>query len=254
MKFHRQTRKLYYDNMYLSYCQAKIVKIESDMIELDATVAFPEGGGQEADHGTFSLENGNILRFVDVKKMYCHIPGIDGYPDVQVGGVVWHQIHQDDLPLMNSLHVGDRIAVQIDIERRARLTLSHTASHLLYVAIGMVRPDAVNLTLGCHIRTDGARFDFGVKERFTSEQISKIEAVANELVSSDASITISAHPQEPDLRSWHCGNYRIACGGTHLSRTGAVGKIFVKRKSLGSGKERVSCSFPHAVIDTADFH
>lgn len=47
MKFHRQTRKRYYENGYLSQCQAAVVKIEADMIELDSTVAFPEGGGRK---------------------------------------------------------------------------------------------------------------------------------------------------------------------------------------------------------------
>lgn len=254
MKFHRKTRKRYYEDPYLSHSDATVVRIEADMVELDATVAFPEGGGQEADHGTIVLADGRILRFVDVKKMYGHTPGIEGYPDVQVDGVIWHKLHVDDQPLLNDLSVGDAVTVRIDIERRARLTLSHTASHILYVAIGQIRPDAIKMTLGCHIRTDGARFDFGVQERFTPEQIAQIEACAHELVLQNAPITMSAHAQEPDLRRWHCETHDIACGGTHLDRTGPVGKLTVKRKSLGSGKERLSCSFPEAVFDQARYH
>lgn len=254
MKFHRQTRKRYYEDSYASHCQASVIKIEADAIELDATVAFPEGGGQEADHGTITLNNGNVLRFIDARKMYGHSPEIDGFPDVHVGGVIWHKVHQDDVPLLSDLHIGDSVTVRIDTNRRARLMLSHTASHILYVAVGIIRPDAVQTTLGCHIRTDGARFDFGVHARFTPEQISQIQACANDLVLRNAVITMSAHPQEPDLRSWHCEQYQIACGGTHLDRTGPVGRLVVKRKSLGSGKERLSCSFPDAVFDTACFH
>ena len=253
MKFHRQTRKRYYEDDSLGQCEARVIKIEADMIELDATVAFPEGGGQEADHGTITLKNGRALRFIDARKMYGHSPGIEGFPDVQVGGVIWHKVHPDDVPFLNELHVDDSVMVAIDTDRRARLTLSHTASHILYVAVGIVRPDAVKATLGCHIRTDGARFDFGVNERFTPEQVSQIEACANELVARDVAIAMSAHSQEPDLRSWHCEQNQIACGGTHLDRTGPVGRLVVKRKSLGSGKERLSCSFPDAVIDTVRF-
>jgi len=253
MKFHRQTRKRYYEDGFLGSCQASVIKIEADMIELDATVAFPEGGGQEADHGTITLDNGSGLRFIDARKMYGHSPGIDGFPDVQVGGVIWHKVHPDDVSLLNQIRIHDSVTVHIDVDRRAWLTLSHTASHILYVAVAAVRPDAVQATLGCHIRSDGARFDFGVNERFTPDQVSQIEAHANDLVLCDAAITMSAHPQEPDLRSWHCEQHRIACGGTHLDRTGPVGRLVVKRKSLGAGKERLSCSFPDAVVDTARF-
>jgi len=253
MKFHRQTRQCYYEDNYLSHCQASVSKIEGDMVELDVTVAFPEGGGQEADHGTITLNNGHVLRFIDARKMYGHSPGIDGFPDVQVGGVIWHKVHPDDVSHLSDLHIGDSVTVRIDKDRRAHLMLSHTASHILYVAVGIIRPDAVQATLGCHIRTDGARFDFGVDGRFTPEQISQIEACANDLVLRNAAITMSAHPQEPDLRSWHCEQYQIACGGTHLDRTGPVGRLVVKRKSLGSGKERLSCSFPDAVFDTTRF-
>ncbi len=254
MKFHRQTRKRYYEDSYAGHCQASVIKIEANMIELDATVAFPEGGGQEADHGTITLNNGRVLRFIDVRKMYGHAPGINGFPDVQVGGVIWHKVHPDDVSLLSDLHIGDNVAICIDTDRRACLSLSHTASHILYVAVDMIRPDAVQSTLGCHIRTDGARFDFGVSERFTAEQISQIEACANDLVLRNAAITMSANPQEPDLRSWHCEQHQIACGGTHLNRTGPVGRLVVKRKSLGTGKERLSCSFPDAVFDTTRFY
>jgi alanyl-tRNA synthetase len=55
MKFERRTQKLYYEDFFLSEAAAKIVKVGPDYIELDATVAYPEGGGQEADQGTISL-------------------------------------------------------------------------------------------------------------------------------------------------------------------------------------------------------
>ena len=131
MKFHRQTRKRYYEDGYASQCQARVIKIEVDTIELDVTVAFPEGGGQEADHGTITLNNGCAPRFIDARKMYGHSPGIDGFPDVQVGGVIWHKVHPDDVSFLNDLHIGDSVTVRIDMDRRARLMHSHTASPIL---------------------------------------------------------------------------------------------------------------------------
>ena len=48
MKFERQTRRLYDSHPYLCETSARIIKIGADFLELDATVAFPEGGGQES--------------------------------------------------------------------------------------------------------------------------------------------------------------------------------------------------------------
>lgn len=254
MKLERQTHKLYYEDSYLSQVQARIVKVGSDFIELDATVAYPEGGGQEADQGCISLPDGRSLRFIGAKKLYGYFTGLPDFPDVQVEGVIWHMIHPDDQAILRELELGITVSVSIDINRRARLALSHTASHLLYLAVGFERPDAIQSTRGCHIKMNGARFDFGVIERFTSEQISQIQASANQFVVCAAKITISAHPTMPDARRWHCQHHVIPCGGIHLDSAAPVGLMQVRRKGLGTGKERLSCDFPNAVFDLARYH
>lgn len=254
MKLDRRTCKLYYEDFYLSQADAKIVKVGPDYIELDATVAYPEGGGQEADQGIISLRDGRNIRFIGAKRLYGHLPGLPDFPGVQVEGVIWHLIHPDDQTMLTGLEISAAVTVSIDIERRARLSLSHTASHLLYLGVGMHRPDAIRSTLGCHIKSDGARFDFGVTERISNEQLREIEASANEFVARDAKITISAHSTTPDARMWHCEGHVIPCGGTHLDCSAPVGMLQVHRKSLGTGKERLSCDFPAAVFNTGRYH
>jgi Ser-tRNA(Ala) deacylase AlaX len=254
MKFERRTQKLYYDDFFLSQAKVKVVKVGPDYIELDATVAYPEGGGQEADHGTITLADGRVLRFIWAKKVYAHLSGLAEFPDVQVDGVIWHTIHPDDVAMLAEVQHGSDATVAIDVERRARLSLSHTASHLLYLGVGKFRPDAIKGTLGCHIKTDGARFDFGVEDRFTNEEIAKIEEEANAFVARDVKITVSAHPEAPDARLWHSDGHTIPCGGTHLDHAAPVGRMQVKRKGLGAGKERISCVFPDADFALAGYH
>jgi Ser-tRNA(Ala) deacylase AlaX len=254
MKFERRTQKLYYEDFFLSETTAKVIKVGTDYIELDATVAYPEGGGQEADQGTISLADGRVLRFIWAKKVYAHMSGLPEFPDVQVDGVIWHMIHPDDQSLLNEVCTAVDVTVAIDIERRARLSLSHTASHLVYLGVSKFRPDAVKNTLGCHIKTDGARFDFGVAERFTSDELAKIEEEANGFVIRDALISVSAHPAAPDARLWHTEGQTIPCGGTHLDHAALVGSLQIKRKGLGAGKERISCVFPHADFAFARYH
>ena len=253
-KLNRSTRKLYYTDCYLSQTRARVVKTGPDFIELDVTVAFPEGGGQESDCGTIVLDDGSVLRFIEAKRLYGNWSGLADMPGLQVDGVIWHVIHPDDCTILARVAGDADVTEHIDVERRARLSLSHTASHLLYLGVGMHRPDAIAHTIGCHIKEDGARFDFGVSERFSAGQIAHIEARANEFVQQAAAITVSAHASVPDARLWHCEGHVIACGGTHLDNAAAVGALQVRRKSVGAGKERLACSFPYAVLDLARYH
>ncbi|KXU82513.1 synthetase [Paraburkholderia monticola] len=254
MRLNRRTTKLFYNDAYLAACETHVVKVDGAWVELADTVAYPEGGGQDSDHGTIAFHDGTVLRFIHAKKMYGHAAGVPGFPDIQVDGVVLHQIHADDQHLLACLVPETHVKVSIDVTRRAALSVSHSASHLLYLAVGLHRPDAVADTLGCHIKIGGTRFDFGVDQRFTAEDLGKIQETANELVRRDLAIHLSAHPDVPDARVWHCDDHVIPCGGTHIERTGLIGEITVRRKSLGIGKERISCEFPHAHIQTDRYH
>ena len=245
----RTTRKRYYEDPYLACCQAHVVRSGKGYIELDSTVAYPEGGGQESDRGVIHLDGGRRVRFVEAKRMYGYAPRLDGFPDIQVDGVIWHMIHPDDWFVAAGIVEGMPVSVEIDVERRARLTLSHTASHLVYVGIGLYRPDAIPGILGCHIKPEGARFDFKVAERFTPEDVEAITAFANDLVCRDAPVRVEPHAVHADARIWRCEAHQMPCGGTHLASTGSIGPLKVRRKCLGAGKERLSCEFVDAALD-----
>lgn len=253
--FERNTEKLYYQDRYLASCTATIVKIGADHIELDRTVAFPEGGGQEADTGVIGrYRNGVKVRFVGARKVYATPIQLEGMPEVSIGGVVWHAIHPDDQALLAQFEVGDAVVLQIDALRRERLSVSHTASHLLYLGVQRYRPEAVDNTLGCHISEHGARFDFGVGSRFESDEIEQIACYANGLVAEEAAVEVFHHQAYLDARFWRCGEAVIPCGGTHLDSTGIVGELRLKRRSMGTGKERLACEFPNAKIDLSRYH
>ncbi|MCW5254950.1 alanyl-tRNA editing protein [Verminephrobacter aporrectodeae subsp. tuberculatae] len=254
MIFNRRTRRLYYEDFLLYKAPARVVRIEDDSIELDATVAYPEGGGQEADHGTIVLDDGTVLRFDDAKKLYLHPAGLAEFPGLQVGGVIKHVIVPEDRLLLRQASLGAPVVVQIDVERRARLALSHTASHLLYLGISQVRPEAIESTIGCHIRPHGARFDFAVENRFEADELARIELVANAYVQSNALVSVSAHAAEPDARLWHCDGRVIPCGGIHLTSAASIGPLQVRRRGLGRGKERISCEFPQAMPALDGYH
>ena len=253
-KLNRTTRKFYYEDPWLAQCQARVVRVGDACIELDATVAYPEGGGQESDIGVIVAENGNSVGFVHAKKVYGNALLLADFPDIQVDGIIEHMINPGDADLLREIKVGQQVLISIDTRRRAQLSLSHTASHLLYLGVAEVRSDAVAATLGCHIKTDGARFDFGVETRFSPEELAEIERIANEYVDRDSAISVYSHAEHYDARYWECEGRIIPCGGTHLDSTRSIGTISVRRKSLGKGKERISCTFEQSQADTSRFH
>jgi Ser-tRNA(Ala) deacylase AlaX len=245
MKFSRTTRKVFYEKPMLFALETTFIKCIEDCIELEATIAYPEGGGQESDVGILTTDTVS-LRFIHAKKRYAHSPLLSDFPGIQVDGIVLHQIHPDDIDKMPLLKEGEAVVIKIDVEKRYAHSLSHTASHLLYAAVMTHRPDVVQQTLGCHIKSGAARFDFATQNRFTIDELAAMQIMASDLSKQALPIFISAHPEVPDARIWCCDQYRIPCGGTHLSSTLPIGDLQLSRKSLGAGKERIICQFPQA--------
>lgn len=235
----RTTIKRYYENPEELECKARIVGIYDLAIELDQTIAYPEGGGQEADHGKIRLlENPNIaIEFNDAQICDAIPILIDGFPGIKTGGIILHKVENRD-ELIN-FNVGDEVLLRIDRDRRRKMSLNHSAAHILYWAIDLCRPGVVGNTIGCHIKTDGARLDFLVEDRFNQEEINKIEELANELIRGGCSITMSSREDCPDARYWECNGYVIPCGGTHVKNTNELPLLKVQRKNIGKGKERL---------------
>lgn len=249
----RTTDKLYHQDQYLCRASACVSALHGEAIELDRTVAFPEGGGQEADIGTIETPVGTF-RFIWTKRLYATPLSIEGFTGAKGGGVILHLIHPDDIEGLAALEVGMPVTVHIDVERRARLTLSHTASHFLYAAALHHQPALKAVTIGCHIKEDGARFDFLTDDAFDAGDVGAIEAEANRLMADNLPIITDCLETHEEARFWQYGDLYIPCGGTHLERPGAVGPLQVRRKNTGRGKERLICAFSEARIDISPYY
>jgi Ser-tRNA(Ala) deacylase AlaX len=244
--FSRFTQRIYNKHPLLTYAKAKIIKIGKNYIELDKTIAYPEGGGQESDVGTITLIDPQIsLSFNYVQKMYTNTLILENFPEIQANGVIWHHIIQEDQEKLLMLKEGQEVIIHIDKERRAKLSISHTASHILYMAVQTHRPQAIQHILGCHIKPDGARFDFQT-DKFTEQDLKNITESCKEIVQNNYTIANQEHIENEDARYWVCNNITIPCGGTHIDQTDMVGEMNIKRKNLGASKERLSCTFEKA--------
>ena len=146
-----KTKRLYYD--FAERANARVIKVFDNAVVLDQTPFYPEGGGQEADHGSISGEN---------------VVGANA-----INGVVVH-ILQKKPPFK----AGDRVECAIDHERRTRLMAHHTATHLISAAARSV--------LGKHAWQEGAakgagkaHIDIAHFDALSAKQVSEMERQAN---------------------------------------------------------------------------
>lgn len=217
------TRKRFDDEPYLGQCDATVIAVNPEGIELDETVCYVRSGGQAGDSGTLTLADGRVLTLADTV-----------YADDRQR--ILHVLDGDTAP-----QVGDRVTVAIDWPRRHRLMRLHTCLHLL----GSLVPAPVT---GCSISPDSARIDFDLPES-TLEKTDLTERL-NALINRSLDVAVNGiTPEElaaqPDLvrtvgAAPPAGTARIRiidipgvdrqpCGGTHVRNTAEIGAIAVTK-------------------------
>ena len=250
-----KTEKYYYKEMLAARLSANVVEVLLDQhaIVLDRTIAYPEGGGQLSDQGVIRWqghehehEHEQKVRFIDAQKKGGYPLFQDDFPAINVNTKVLHMIHPDDQPLLEQLQAGDTVEISIDIERREQLSLSHTAAHVVYMALERIRPELVAGLIGCSIRPEGARFDFLVDERIYPEEVAEFEQCCQQLVEADHAVHLFNVEGQDEAWYWQADDCTMPCGGTHLASIGPIGRIELSRKRLGKGKERLNIRFPEA--------
>src|SRR5690349_13122136 len=140
---------LFREQPYLKSCQATVVAVHGESVELDRTVFYPLGGGQAGDSGRLGP-----WRVLDTRKG-------------ATADSVLHILEAGAAPT-----VGSKFEAQLDWERRHRLMRLHTALHLL----GAVVQAPVT---GGRISEDKAHLDFDVD--MSRLVAAEIEGQLNEL-------------------------------------------------------------------------
>jgi len=223
------TQLLFRDDPYLKACEATVVAVHGDAIELDRTVFYPMGGGQAGDTGKIG-----DWRVLDTRK--------------GEGDGVLHVLEPGASP-----RVGDKLPMQLDWQRRHRLMRLHTALHLLCAAVKAP-------VTGGRIQADKAHLDFDIEmERLVKEAIeARLAECVQQAVEtkilwvSDAELdarpelvkTMSVAPPrgEGRVRLLEIPGVDLqACGGTHVARTDEIGALRVaKIRSEGKRNKRVT--------------
>ena len=220
---------------------------ESGEVVLDRTAIYAESGGQISDTGALYNDSETQL-LAEVSGAY--------YP---VAGLVAHRVTAKE-----NLHVGDRVAVVADADRRARVMRNHTGTHLVHAALRNI--------LGTHVKQAGSlnapdrlRFDFSHFAPVDAEELRDIERQVNEEIRLNTEIETNVTTLDEALASGALAffgdkypehNVRVVtipdphaprgfysrelCGGTHVKRIGDIGVLkIVSEESVAAGVRRV---------------
>ncbi|WP_303978509.1 alanyl-tRNA editing protein [Dongia mobilis] len=205
-------RKVFWEDPYLTHLDTEIATVDGQDVTLAATVIYAFSGGQESDAGFIGGQPVLVAKKVGADIVYT-------------------------LPAGHGLAVGDRVATEIDWERRYRLMRLHFAAEIVleivYRDLGPIEK------IGAHIAADKARIDFARAFPVTAE-LPALLAHASAIIDADLPITRAFSDEATGRRFWQVTGFNsVPCGGTHLRRTGEVGAIALKRRNIGKDKERI---------------
>lgn len=206
------TTKLFWQASYQTHLSTHATWVEGAEVGTAQTIFYAFSGGQESDIGT-----------------------IGGYP-VLAARKEGFDIRYT-LPDDHALQIGQPVEMTIDWERRYRLMRLHFAAEIILALVYKAVPQIQKI--GAHIAQDKSRIDFEWDQNIAT-LFPTLLLQAQHLISQDRPIISAFSDEATQRRYWEIEGFdKVACGGTHLHRTGEVGELQLRRKNVGKGKERI---------------
>jgi Ser-tRNA(Ala) deacylase AlaX len=205
-------RKVFWEDPYLTVLSTIVTRVDGNVITLRDTIAYAFSGGQQSDEGT--INGFHILKAQkDGKEILYTIDAL-------------HHIKE-----------GDTAVVKINWEKRYKIMKLHFAAEII---LELVNQNFGNpQKTGANITSEKARIDF-IWDNNISEMFPVLEAKAKELIAADKPIESGFSNEAEQIRYWKIEGFgQVACGGTHIKRTGEVGALRLKRERQGKSKERI---------------
>jgi alanyl-tRNA synthetase len=211
----------------LRYRKVKTKGKDLYQIVLDRTPFYAESGGQVGDTGKLAIGNKQIA-IVDTKKE---------------NDLIVH--FAENLPA----DISGEVIAKVDIDKRKKTAVHHSATHLLHAALRKVLGTHV-AQKGSLVNADYLRFDFSHFSKMTDEEIKKAEELVNQKIRENIPVVIRQMPKEEAMQTGAMAlfgekygdtvrvvtidsSYSIElCGGTHVGSTGDLG--FFKITSEGA--------------------
>ena len=222
----QMTERLYYHDSFLYEFDAEAldeaVGPDRPALILDRTAFYPTSGGQVFDTGWIVAEDQRKLRVAEVGE--------------REDGAILHYL--ESAPVLEK---GTRVHGLIDVHRRRDHMQQHSGQHVLSAAFVRLFNMA---TASFHMGADYCSIDLDTKS-LSSDQVQAAEALANDVVMENRPVAIrfvtqeearnlglrKLPPMEKDqLRLIDIHDFDLtACGGTHVSGTGQIGCILLRK-------------------------
>lgn len=207
------TQRLYYLDSHLCNFEASVVERaeEGRRIYLDRTAFYPTSGGQL--HDTGRLEGIEVADVIDEGERVAHV-------------------------LVEPLASGPTVRGELNWPRRLDHMQQHTGQHLLSAVLADLWAYS---TTSVHLGELTSTLDLDTPQ-LSSEQVAQAEERANEVIAENRPVTVAFEDagsatglRKPSSRSGDIrivsieGLDRSACGGTHVTATGAIGALLVRK-------------------------
>lgn len=219
------------------------------IIILEETPFYAESGGQCGDTGTLKTASG-LFKVEDTQKL---------------GNAFAH--HGE---LVEGVFAkGDKVEATVDAERRAAISLNHSATHLLHAALREVLGEHV-AQKGSLVKPDNLRFDFSNLEAVTPEQLKEVERLVNAQVRKNHAIetnimdiesakekgamALFGEKYDDEVRVLSMGDFSTElCGGIHASNTGDIGLFKITSEGgIAAGIRRIEAVTGEAALDAVE--
>ena len=250
LKDDNQVKFVGYDSLEAKASVIKYRKVtakgkESYQLVLDNTPFYAESGGQVGDQGILDFD-GYHIEVTDTKKE---------------NDLIIHFV--DSLP--NEINVP--VNAIVNVERRKRIALHHSATHLLHAALRTVLGNHV-AQKGSLVNAEQLRFDFSHFAKMTSEEIAEVEVLVNKKIRENIPVVITEMDKDEAMKLGAMAlfgekygdkvrvvvmdpGYSIElCGGTHVAFTGELGYFkLLSESAVAAGVRRVEAVSGAAALD-----
>jgi len=222
---------------------------EKAIIVLAETPFYAESGGQCGDSGVLRLSSG-WFRVDDTQKL--------GHAIAHYGELIEGVFAKDDV-----------VSAFVDVERRAAISLNHSATHLLHSALRQVLGDHVNQK-GSLVRAENLRFDFSHLEAMKKDELKEVERLVNhqirvnhvietrimdiESAKQEGAMALFGEKYDDEVRVLSMGDFSTElCGGIHAKNSGDIGLFkIISEGGIAAGIRRIEAATGDAALDVID--
>ncbi len=231
------TNAIFNEEPYLQQLSTQVTAVDGQWLAFDATIFYPQGGGQPGDIGDISIE-GQKVSIIDTKK----------------GDKIGEIIHQLEVA-EHGIKVGDKVDLTLDWQRRHRLMRMHSAMHIL---CSLIPRGVTGGSVGeLKSRLDFDLGDHSVDKQSLTEQLNALvqagyaierQFISEQELSENPSLVRTLSVQPPK----GCGEVRLIniqgvdlqpCGGTHVKNTAEIGELLINKiENKGKRNRRIHLS------------